>query len=535
MERTRSSAAGDATCKRKRGALQDISNNSKTQSPTRRGVVEKETTADDVIKPKTKASRASLRRSSTVSSVNSTLKSSMASTAASKAKKRVAVSKKTEMLRVKKRKLEGTENQPLHSKIQTSMLSFQAVSMKTKELVKKAKGRRCEEDKENERRERRGGRKVDKHMKAETDIVKEVVEEKQREKEVVVKSKKLEQPEETLESQGKLTTVAETATSAAVFERRDEYAPRPYSFTYDHKSSCFDESTYVAAVRDIDAPSAVMSSHYAKLVRELDIYYRKHETKYLPEADYIGTVQMDINEKMRTILIDWLVEVGEEYELDSQTFHKAVNLVDRCLKKIKINRKQFQLLGCACMMIAAKFEEVYGPNVEEFVYISDQTYTADEMLDMEAQVLKALEYRVASTTCYGFMHRYTQAGCTTDKQCSLVSYLCDLALLFYHMVRFKPSKLVASAVYLARFTTSETEAWTPTLHHVTKYNPLDFQDCVEELHRLHAIESQVVNTQRDKAKAVSEKYLADKFDKASTIPACSKNQLMDSFPYYKPS
>jgi cyclin A len=56
-----------------------------------------------------------------------------------------------------------------------------------------------------------------------------------------------------------------------------------------------------------------------------------------------------------------------------------VNLVDRCLKKFKINRKQFQLLGCACMMVAAKFEEVYGPNVEEFVYISDQTYTAEEV------------------------------------------------------------------------------------------------------------------------------------------------------------
>ena len=53
--------------------------------------------------------------------------------------------------------------------------------------------------------------------------------------------------------------------------------------------------------------------------------------------------------------------------------------MDRCLKKIRINRKQFQLLGCACMMIAAKFDEVYGPNVEDFVYISDQTYTADEV------------------------------------------------------------------------------------------------------------------------------------------------------------
>jgi cyclin-A len=111
----------------------------------------------------------------------------------------------------------------------------------------------------------------------------------------------------------------------------------------------------------------------------MDRFHFQHEDKYRPATDYIGTVQLDINEKMRTILIDWLVEVGEEYELDSQTFHKTVNLVDRCLATFKINRKQFQLLGCACMMIAAKFEEVYGPNVDEFVYISDQTYTSEEV------------------------------------------------------------------------------------------------------------------------------------------------------------
>lgn len=172
--------------------------------------------------------------------------------------------------------------------------------------------------------------------------------------------------------------------------------------------SGFDERTYASLIRDIDAPTPDTAIPGVKLARELDTYYRKHEAKYLPESNYIGTYQTDINEKMRTILVDWLVEVGEEYDLDSQTFHKAVrfcpsyahcflflfvlndnerscffdsqvNLVDRCLTKFKINRKQFQLLGCVCVMIAAKFEEVFSPNVEEFVYISDQTYTAEEV------------------------------------------------------------------------------------------------------------------------------------------------------------
>jgi hypothetical protein len=103
------------------------------------------------------------------------------------------------------------------------------------------------------------------------------------------------------------------------------WSPRPYKFTFNHTNSGFDGRTYAAAVRDIDAlPNVQNAAHCVKLVREIDTYHRLHEDKYFPEPDYIGSLQTDINEKMRTILIDWLVEVGEEYELDSQTFHKAV-------------------------------------------------------------------------------------------------------------------------------------------------------------------------------------------------------------------
>ncbi|OWZ16797.1 Cyclin [Phytophthora megakarya] len=519
MERTWSLRATDATRKRKCEPLQDISNAPKNPSQARASTIR-----GDGVKTKAHVTTLKLSSKTTAATVQATLKRSVAFTSTSKGKKRASSTKKTETTRAKKRKLEDPENQ--HQKIQTSLLSFQAAKFKEVktetenhvEVEADIAVKNIEEEKQTETGD--GPKETQKnHVEAEADIaVKNIKEEKQTETG--------DGPKETQS----VTVVEPTVVPAP----HDEYAPRPYTCTFNHRGSCFDEETYFASVRDIDAPSATISSHQAKLIKELDIYYKKHEMKYLPVPNYIGTVQLDITEKMRTIVVDWLVEVCEEFELESETFHKAVNLIDRCLKKIQILRKQFQLLGCACIMLAAKFEEVNGGlfNVDDYVDISDQTYTAEQMLDMEVQVLNALEYRVASTTCYGFMHRYMEAGCTTAKQRSLVAYLCDFALLFYHMVRFKPSILVASAVYLARLTTGEVEPWVPTLHHVTKYNPSYFKDCVEELHQLHEIESQVVNTQRDKVKAVSEKYLAGKFHSASTIPACSKNQLMDSFDQY---
>ena len=47
-----------------------------------------------------------------------------------------------------------------------------------------------------------------------------------------------------------------------------------------------------------------------------------------------------------------------------------------------------QLVGTAAMFIASKYEEIYPPDVSEFVYITDDTYTKRQVLRMEHLVLK---------------------------------------------------------------------------------------------------------------------------------------------------
>lgn len=84
---------------------------------------------------------------------------------------------------------------------------------------------------------------------------------------------------------------------------------------------------------------------------------------------------------MRAILVDWLVEVAEEYKLATETLYLTVNYVDRYLSVKVVPRSQLQLVGVACMLVASKFEEVYAPAVDEFVYISDNTYTKDEVAE----------------------------------------------------------------------------------------------------------------------------------------------------------
>ncbi|GFP81490.1 cyclin-a2-4 [Phtheirospermum japonicum] len=85
-----------------------------------------------------------------------------------------------------------------------------------------------------------------------------------------------------------------------------------------------------------------------------DIYYNMYTTQLArrPLVDYIEKVQRDITQDMRAILIDWLVEVSDEYKMASDTLYLTVNLIDRFLSNNYIEKLKLQLLGVTCMLIA---------------------------------------------------------------------------------------------------------------------------------------------------------------------------------------
>ncbi len=90
---------------------------------------------------------------------------------------------------------------------------------------------------------------------------------------------------------------------------------------------------------------------------------------------------------MRAILIDWLVEVHLKFKLVPESLYLTVNLIDRYLEREQVNRQKLQLAGVTAMLIACKYEEIYPPIVRDFVYITDNAYTKEEILAMERRML----------------------------------------------------------------------------------------------------------------------------------------------------
>lgn len=87
--------------------------------------------------------------------------------------------------------------------------------------------------------------------------------------------------------------------------------------------------------------------------------------------DYMSS-QPDINVKMRSILVDWLVEVHRKFELMPETFYLTINIVDRFLSMKAVHRKELQLVGISSMLIASKYEEIWAPEVKFLSFFDNE-------------------------------------------------------------------------------------------------------------------------------------------------------------------
>ncbi|CAN6323315.1 unnamed protein product [Urochloa humidicola] len=237
-----------------------------------------------------------------------------------------------------------------------------------------------------------------------------------------------------------------------------------------------------------------------------------------PAQDYIAAVQVDVTPNMRSILVDWLVEVAEEYKLLSDTLYLTVSYIDRFLSDKALNRQRLQLLGVSAMLIASKYEEISPPNVEDFCYITDNTYTKQEVIKMESDILNILKFEMGSPTTKTFLRMFIRSAQEDNKKNPslslefLGSYLAELSLLDYGLLRFLPSLVAASVVFLARLTLDpHTHPWSKKMQTLTGYKPSELKDCVIAIHELQ------LNRKCSSMMAIRDKYKQHRFKGVSAL------------------
>ncbi|KMZ76269.1 Cyclin-B2-2 [Zostera marina] len=246
----------------------------------------------------------------------------------------------------------------------------------------------------------------------------------------------------------------------------------------------FNKEVEMEDIIDIDSSDHNNPLALVDYVEDIYTFYRKTEESGCVSPDYM-TNQSDINEKMRAILIDWLIEVHYKFELMDETLFLTVNIIDRFLAQQTVIRKRLQLVGVTAMLLACKYEEVSVPVVDDLILISDRAYTRKEILDMENLILNTLQFKMSVPTPYVFMRRFLKAA-DSDKKLELLSFfVIELCLVEYSMLKFKPSMLAAAAIYTAQSALTGINYWTKTSVSHTCYTEEHLTECARMMVELH--------------------------------------------------
>ncbi|XP_025947242.1 G2/mitotic-specific cyclin-B3 isoform X1 [Apteryx rowi] len=253
----------------------------------------------------------------------------------------------------------------------------------------------------------------------------------------------------------------------------------------------------IPTVEDIDKEQLSDPYASAEYAKEIFDYMREREEKFvLP--NYMEK-QPDISGDMRAILVDWMVEVQENFELNHETLYLAVKLVDHYLVEVVSMRDKLQLIGSTAILIASKFEERCPPCVDDFLYICDDAYKREELIAMEMSILRTLKFDINIPIPYRFLRRFAKCARANMETLTLARFLCEMTLQEYDYVRESPSKLAASCLLLA-LTMRNLGGWTPTLEYYSGYCSQDLHPLVKRLNFLLTYQP------HDKLKAVRTKY-----------------------------
>jgi hypothetical protein len=169
--------------------------------------------------------------------------------------------------------------------------------------------------------------------------------------------------------------------------------------------------------------------------------------------------QTQITEKHRLKLIDWIIEIEDKFNLYDETIFLTINIIDRYLSVINLPLDKLQLLGISAAFIASKYQEIYAPELRDFVYISGHAFSKHSILSMENNILRILKFNLLIVSPLNFFHRMYFITANGTKELSSKIYdklyftglfIMELSLMDYKILKYSSSVIASSALLIGR-------------------------------------------------------------------------------------
>uniref|UniRef100_A0A2P2I3H3 G2/mitotic-specific cyclin-B-like n=1 Tax=Hirondellea gigas TaxID=1518452 RepID=A0A2P2I3H3_9CRUS len=270
-------------------------------------------------------------------------------------------------------------------------------------------------------------------------------------------------------------------------------------------------SSKMLNITDIDAEDRDNPQLVSEYAEDIYVYMRSLEDKHLVKRRYLDG--HSVTPRMRTILVDWLVQVHMRFNLMQETLYLTFAILDRYLQLMPDTKKEeLQLVGVTAMFIASKYEETYCSEIHDFVYISDRAYTKSQIRQMERKILKKLDFYISYPLPLHFLRRNSKAAQVDGTQHTLAKYLMELCQPDYNMCQYKASEIGAAALCLSMRLIGDQTEWTDTLTYYSNYTEAHLTPILCRMAQC------ITRSHNSTQQSIPKKYEASKYMKISTIP-----------------
>ncbi|KAJ9134597.1 G2/mitotic-specific cyclin-4 [Pleurostoma richardsiae] len=249
-------------------------------------------------------------------------------------------------------------------------------------------------------------------------------------------------------------------------------------------------------------------SMVAEYGEEIFHYMKDLETRMLPSPHYMD-IQTEMQWSMRSVLMDWLVQVHNRFNLLPETLFLTVNYIDRFLSCKVVSLGKLQLVGATAIFVAAKYEEINCPSVQEIVFMVDGVYTIDEILKAERFMLSMLGFELGWPGPMSFLRRVSKADDYDLETRTLAKYFLEVTIMDERFVGSPPSYLAAGAHCLARLMLKKGD-WSHAHAHYSGYT-------WSQVKPLVAMLLECCQSPRKHHGAVYDKYCDRKFKRAAAF------------------
>nr|AKZ42363.1 cyclin F [Castor fiber] len=239
----------------------------------------------------------------------------------------------------------------------------------------------------------------------------------------------------------------------------------------------------------------------------------------------VFSVQKGLNDTMRYILIDWLVEVATMKDFTSLCLHLTVECVDRYLRRRLVPRYKLQLLGIACMVICTRFISKEILTIREAVWLTDNTYKYEDLVRMMGEIVSALEGKIRIPTVVDYKEVLLTLVPVAPRTQHLCSFLCELSLLHTSLSAFAPAHLASAALLLARLMHGQTQPWTTRMWDLTGFSYEDLMPCVLSLHKKCFHDDAPKDYRQVSLTAVKQRFEDKRYEEISQEEVLSYGQL----------